>query len=84
VTGDKTYTRYAIDRMEYLAKLAPQFKAWLDKGESIDPLMHQVVKPEALDDAGAICAAMLKAKDKKLKNQIISFSGIILTILNMI
>ena len=70
VIGDKTYTRYAIDRMEYLAKLAPQFKAWHDKGENIDPLMHQVVKPEALDDAGAICAAMLKAKDKKLKNQI--------------
>ena len=70
VTGDKTYTRYAIDRMEYLAKLAPDFKARLDKGEDIDPLMHQVVKPEALDDAGAICAAMLKAKDKKLKAQI--------------
>ena len=70
VTGDKTYTRYAIDRMEYLAKLAPDFKKRLDKGETIDPLMHQVVKPEALDDAGAICAAMLKAKDAKLKDRI--------------
>lgn len=77
VTGDKTYTRYAIDRMEYLAKLAPQFKAWHDKGENIDPLMHQVVKPEALDDAGAICAAMLKAKDKKLKNQIETYYNFI-------
>ena len=70
VTGDKTYTRYAVDRMEYLAKLAPEFKKRLDKGEKIDPLMHQVVKPEALDDAGAICAAMLKAKDKKLQDRI--------------
>ena len=70
VTGDPSYTRYAIDRMEYLARLAPDFKARLDKGEDIDPLMHQVVKPEALDDAGAICAAMLKAKDKKLTKQI--------------
>ena len=70
VTGDKSYTRYAIDRMEYLAQLAPDFKKRLDKGEDIDPLMHQVVKPEALDDAGAICAAMLKAKDKKLSKQI--------------
>ena len=77
VTGDKTYTRYAIDRMEYLAKLAPQFKAWFDKGKSIDPLMRQVVKPEALDDAGAICAAMLKAKDKKLKNQIETYYNFI-------
>ncbi len=70
VTGDESYTRYAIDRMEYLAQLAPDFKARLEKGEDIDPLMHQVVKPEALDDAGAICAAMLKAKDKKLAKQI--------------
>ena len=70
VTGDASYTQYAIDRMEYLAKLAPDFKKRLDKGEEIDPLMHQVVKPEALDDAGAICAAMLKAKDSKLKAQI--------------
>ena len=70
VTGDASYTRYAIDRMEYLAKLAPDFKARLDRGEDIDPLMHQVVKPEALDDAGAICAAMLKAKDTKLKDRI--------------
>lgn len=70
VTGDASYTRYAIDRMEYLAKLAPDFKARLDRGEEIDPLMHQVVKPEALDDAGAICAAMLKANDSKLKVQI--------------
>ena len=70
VTGDASYTKYAIDRMEYLAKLAPEFKARLDKGEEIDPLMHQVVKPEALDDAGAICSAMLKAKDPQLKAQI--------------
>ena len=70
VTGDASYTRYAIDRMEYLAQLAPSFKARLDRGEDIDPLMHQVVKPEALDDAGAICTAMLKAKDAKLKDRI--------------
>mgnify|MGYP002861340374 CR=1 FL=1 len=77
VTGDKSYTQYAIDRMEYLARLAPDFKARLDKGEDIDPLMHQVVKPEALDDAGAICAAMLKAKNPKLKAQIETYYNFI-------
>lgn len=70
VTGDPSYTKYAIDRMEFLAQLAPAFKKRLDEGEDIDPLMRQVVNPEALDDAGAICAAMLKAKDEKLKAQI--------------
>ncbi len=77
VTGDASYTRYAIDRMEYLAKLAPDFKKRLDRGEEIDPLMHQVVKPEALDDAGAICSAMLKAKDPKLKDQIETYHDFI-------
>ncbi|MCM1312687.1 MAG: glycoside hydrolase family 88 protein [Bacteroides sp.] len=68
VTGDKRYYRYAVNRMRYLAELAPYFRKILDKGEEIDVLMHQVVKPEALDDAGAICAAMIKAKmqDKTL------------------
>ena len=62
LTGDASYTKYAIDRMTFLAKMAPAFKARLDQGEDIDPLMRQVVKPEALDDAGAICSAMLKAQ----------------------
>lgn len=60
VTGDKSYMKYAADRMAYLATLAPHFTSLLQSGKQIDVLMHQVVKPEALDDAGAICAAMLK------------------------
>ncbi|MCR5312276.1 MAG: glycoside hydrolase family 88 protein [Bacteroidaceae bacterium] len=60
ITGDASYTSYAMDRMLFLADMAPTFKKWLDEGEEIDPLMMQVVSPDALDDAGAICAAMLK------------------------
>lgn len=68
VTGDKRYAEYALKRMTYLAELAPYFRKILEKGNDIDALMRQVVKPEALDDAGAICAAMIKAKmrDKTL------------------
>ena len=81
LTGDASYTKYAADRMLFLAQQAPKFKAWLDKGEKIDPLMRQVVSPGALDDAGAICCAMMKlsnaqsmlkpqlsSKDKQLLN----------------
>ena len=70
VTGDSKYTDYAVSRMEYLATLAPAFTELLKKEKKIDPLMHQVVKPEALDDAGAICAAMLKAKINKLTDKL--------------
>ena len=65
LTGDASYTKYATDRMLFLARQAPRFKAWLDRGEKIDPLMRQVVSPAALDDAGAICCAMMKARKSK-------------------
>lgn len=74
VTGDKQYTTYAESRMEFLAEVAPYFKKVLDKNREIDPLMNQVLTPKALDDAGAICSAMIKAKlanpKLKLDNQI--------------
>lgn len=74
VTGDKSYTNYAISRMEFLAKQAPKFRKWLDEGKEIDPLMMQVVAPDALDDCGSICSAMIKARNNKkssiLDNQI--------------
>ncbi len=66
VTGDKSYTQYAIDRISFLCQQAPKFKKWRDKGEKIDVLMEQVVAPDALDDCGAICSAMLKAKKNNL------------------
>lgn len=62
LTGDQSYTRYATERMMFLCEQAPRFRDRLDKGEDIDPLMRQVVKPEALDDAGAICASMIKMR----------------------
>lgn len=61
LTGDKRYTNYALDRIDFLCQQAPKFLKWHEKGESIDPLMMQVVAPDALDDCGAICSAMLKS-----------------------
>lgn len=68
-TGDKAYLDYAIKRMTLLANEAPRCAEMYRKGLQIDPLMRKVVDPHALDDAGAICTAMIKAtlKDKKLK-----------------
>lgn len=67
-TSDEAYRQYAIRRMSLLAQAAPNFAALHQKGITIDPLMRKVVDPHALDDAGAICSAMIKAmlKDGKL------------------
>jgi len=68
-TGDSAYLQYAVDRMKFLAKVAPAFKKVLDAGKTIDPQMRQILAPHALDDAGAVCAAMIKVSmstgDKK-------------------
>lgn len=59
-TGDSAYLKYAVDRMRFLAKVAPAFKKVLDAGKPLDPQMRQILAPHALDDAGAVCAAMIK------------------------
>ncbi len=64
LTGDNRYTRYAIDRMSFLAEQAPRFIKMKERGENIDPLMEQVVSPDALDDCGAICSAMIKTRNR--------------------
>jgi len=59
-TGDSAYLKYAVDRMKFIAKVAPAFKKVLDAGKPLDPQMRQILAPHALDDAGAVCAAMIK------------------------
>ena len=67
LTADNRYADYAMKRMDFLATQAPRFIKMKEKGEKIDALMEQVVSPDALDDCGAICCAMLKAKSAKMK-----------------
>lgn len=59
-TGDRRYTDYVGKRFRFLADVAPYFKKEVERGH-IDPQMRQVLNPRALDDAGAMCAAMIKA-----------------------
>lgn len=60
VTGDDRYKGYVTERMAFLANIAPHFRKQLNDAGIIDPLMMQMLKPHALDDAGAMCAAMIK------------------------
>jgi rhamnogalacturonyl hydrolase YesR len=67
-TGDQAYYNYVADRFKFLAEVAPHFRALLNEGKEIDPQMKQILAPQALDDAGAVCAAMIKfsVKDKSV------------------
>ena len=63
-TGDPAYASYATDRMKFLAEVAPHFRKLIEAGKEVDPQMKQILTPHALDDAGAVCASMIKAKLK--------------------
>lgn len=67
-TGDANYKKYVTDRFAFLAEVAPRFRELLEKNGTTDPQMKQILTPHALDDAGAVCAAMIKVQiqDKSL------------------
>ena len=63
-TGDQAYMDYVINRFNFLAEVAPYFRTLHETHGKIDPQMRQILDPHALDDAGAVCAAMVKAQLK--------------------
>ncbi|WP_456311872.1 glycoside hydrolase family 88/105 protein [Pseudomonas shirazensis] len=57
-TGNKQYSDYTNKRIKLIADVAENYKT-----ENIkDSPVHTVLNPRALDDAGALCAAFIKAK----------------------
>ncbi|GHV25207.1 hypothetical protein FACS1894176_03140 [Bacteroidia bacterium] len=59
-TGDSSYQDYVTTQFRSLAEKVPQAKqAWYETG-TIDPQMRSIIQPKALDDAGSMCAAMIK------------------------
>ncbi|SDZ99064.1 Rhamnogalacturonyl hydrolase YesR [Porphyromonadaceae bacterium KH3R12] len=68
-TGDKKYEDYVFNRFQFLSEVTPEFRKIINDHGTVDPQIHQVLVPKALDDAGAMCAAMIKAgrKNAQLK-----------------
>jgi rhamnogalacturonyl hydrolase YesR len=60
VTGDQAFTEYTTRRHSFLAEQAPKAREILEAGGRLEGQMRQVVTPHVLDDAGAVCASMIK------------------------
>ena len=58
--GDNRYEQYTKDRLAFIAKVVAAFQASPKAAGRRSPV-HSVTNPGALDDAGAMCAAMIKA-----------------------
>lgn len=64
-TGDSAYLRFTSDRLQLIAGLAPRVEAQIQANPQFDPQMRRVVMPAALDDAGAMAAAMIRLQVKE-------------------
>lgn len=66
-TGDSRFAEYTNRRLKFIADLAPVYRAQLRTRPDANNPLHSVLQPKALDDAGAVCAAMIKASNNGLK-----------------
>jgi rhamnogalacturonyl hydrolase YesR len=71
ITGDSRFTSYTTQRMNFIADAVPAFRSLYEQYPKSSNPLRQPVAPHALDDAGAMCAAMIKTyrlnHDKVLK-----------------
>lgn len=67
-SGNKKYAAYVEQNFKAIADAFPGAMKDLKKGKTLDTAIRKVVDPHALDDAGAICAAMIKAELDARKN----------------
>jgi unsaturated rhamnogalacturonyl hydrolase len=65
-TGENYFSDYSNKRIQLITDIAANYKEKNIK----DTGMLKTLHPEALDDAGALCAAFIKAKKKGLKANI--------------
>ncbi len=70
-TGDQRYADYVKTRFDFLATWIPAIKQKFDIGYiRKKKLLSQPIDPHALDDAGAVCASMIKAQRSGLNKNL--------------
>lgn len=60
-TGDPKFTDYTAKRLQLIADIVPYYQTQSKKAPSVISPVQSVIHPHALDDAGAMCAAMIKS-----------------------
>ncbi|PQA58842.1 glycoside hydrolase family 88/105 protein [Siphonobacter curvatus] len=60
-TGDPKYKAYTNERLKFLAEIAPHFQKLLNEDPQNRLAMRAFLNPHALDDGGALTAAMIKS-----------------------
>lgn len=61
-TGDRRYGDYTRERIGFLAEVCGRFQQFMNGHEINDKLLLSILKPQALDNAGSMCATMIKVQ----------------------
>jgi rhamnogalacturonyl hydrolase YesR len=61
ITGDTKFSDYTTRRLRFLSEAAPYFKKLSREKNIEEPQLRQLINPHALDDAGSMCVAFIKA-----------------------
>ena len=82
-TGDKKFTEYTKNRVGFIVNSLPAFRKLYQQFPLRSNPFRQPLEPKALDDAGAVCAAMIKVQrqnaDENLRAQINSYMDFVAT-----
>lgn len=70
VTGDRRYTRYAADRINFVAQVAAHYRA-LNGGRPDSRYVRAMLAPETLDESGGMAAALIKARRAGLATAVV-------------
>lgn len=62
VLKDARFSAYALTRLDFFKNISPAFKRLEKEDKSFKSPLHSLLYPKELDDAGALCAAMIKAQ----------------------
>lgn len=62
-TGDQKYKDYTMKRIDFIGTVADHYKKYLQQHKDATSPVRSVLEPHALDDAGSMAAAMIKALD---------------------
>jgi len=68
-TGDKKFTDYTNKRLQFIGGIAPYFKTLYDKNPQASNPLRGYLNPHALDDGGALSAAMIKSLRSNAQNE---------------
>ncbi len=66
VTGDPRFTGYTVDRLDFIADVVAVYRHKAGVIPADKTPVRSVLEPRALDDAGAMCAAMIKTQQMGL------------------